>query len=184
MASRALTVLSTLSVLLGITAVGFWQRSGEGREEIQFRWRGREYAFASEAGRVGVDNQPELRQFAVAVELAQQEVRDSTAAYRGGSDNNDPYLAQMIRASDCYYTLIGRRPPPVRHVIPYWAILVAALVLPGIWAGRAWRWHGRQLRLAANRCAECGYDLRATSNRCPECGTAIPATILSNEASP
>lgn len=173
MPRRLLTIASALSLLLCIAVVGFWTRSDERRDEIEFHWHGNTYALASERGRVGIDNQPRLRQFSQDVERAQQDVSNSTAAYRGGGDNNDPYLADMIRASNRFYALTGRgAPAPLRYAIPYWAILLGTLVLPAIWA---WRWHRRQLRIAANRCAECGYDLRATSGRCPECGTAISA---------
>lgn len=171
MARRIVTIASALSLLLCIGAIAFWAHSYERRDEIPFRWHGKAYALASERGRVGIDNQSQLQEFAAKVERAQQDVRNSTAAYRGGGDNYDPYLAEMVRASNRLYALTGRGPPAtVRLVIPYWPIIGGALVLPAM---AAWKWHRRQLRIAANRCTECGYDLRATKDRCPECGTTI-----------
>jgi hypothetical protein len=55
-------------------------------------------------------------------------------------------------------------------VVPYWAVAVAAAVLPAGWAAAAWR---RRRRQRAGRCPACGYDLRATPERCPECGVAV-----------
>jgi hypothetical protein len=171
MARRLLTIASALLLLLCIGAVAFWAHSYERRGEIQFRWHGKAYALASERGRVGIDNQLQLQEFAGAVERAQQDVRNSTAAYLGRSDGHDPYLAEMVRTSNRLYTLTGRGPPaPVRFAIPYWAIVGGALVLPAM---AVWKWQRRQLRIAANRCAECGYDLRAAKDQCPECGTTI-----------
>ncbi len=54
-------------------------------------------------------------------------------------------------------------------VIPYWAIVSAALVLPAI--GMKSFYRRRTLcRLERGICRGCSYDLRATPDRCPECG--------------
>lgn len=70
---------------------------------------------------------------------------------------------------------------PVFHAavvfrIPYWAVALAALLLPGC------RLVGRNLarrrvtrRRTAGRCVTCDYDLRASPGRCPECGAAAVA---------
>ena len=53
--------------------------------------------------------------------------------------------------------------------VPYWLIILLALVAP------VWRLDGirrRRTRDRRHRCRACGYDLRATPDRCPECGTA------------
>lgn len=171
MLGRLFTLASALSLLLCIAMMALWARSDEGRDEIQFQWRGAAYALASERGRIGIDNQPQLRQFSQARQKAEQDVRDAQMAYHGESEN-DPYLAALVQASNRFFALTGHGPPTlIRHVIPYWAIIVGAWVLPASWA---WRWQRRRLRIAAHRCAECGYDLRASEGRCPECGSPIP----------
>jgi hypothetical protein len=72
-----------------------------------------------------------------------------------------------------------------RHVImlgfPYWAGIIAALVIPFCWAQRAREVRRRLRRGSAGKCSACGYDLRATPDRCPECGMAVapkPAELL------
>ena len=55
--------------------------------------------------------------------------------------------------------------------VPWWPLLLACSVLPGVW----WlTWRRARARTRRGRCARCGYDLRATPERCPECG-AVPA---------
>jgi hypothetical protein len=52
-------------------------------------------------------------------------------------------------------------------IVPHWAILVAASVLP---AGRFVSMFRRRRARKQGTCAACGYDLRASPGRCPECG--------------
>lgn len=175
MMRRLLTAASVVSLLLGVAAMAMWARSDQRRDEIQFRWSGTGYALASERGQVGIDNQPQLQTFFQAKQRAEQDVRDAQMAYQSETEN-DPYLAAMVRATNRLFALIGHGPPVlIRHSIPYWAILLGSSLLPGIWA---LKWHRRQLRIAAHRCAECGYDLRGSKDRCPECGTPITSEAI------
>jgi hypothetical protein len=80
-----------------------------------------------------------------------------------------------------------RRLDVERLATAYWMLVAGTAVLPVFWmGGRAWGRRSRRRRLAANRCAECGYDLRASPEQCPECGAvamtkpSIPAPVVSN----
>jgi hypothetical protein len=53
--------------------------------------------------------------------------------------------------------------------LPYWFIVLLAVVPPAVFVARRWRTARRR---RSNACVHCGYDLRATPDRCPECGTS------------
>lgn len=55
--------------------------------------------------------------------------------------------------------------------VPYWSAALLSVGLPVAWAVEWAR--RRRRRIAAGRCAVCGYDLRASPQRCPECGTPV-----------
>ena len=59
--------------------------------------------------------------------------------------------------------------------VPYWAVTLAMLVLPGGVVLRAVIRRHRHRR-GAGFCSACGYDLRASKDRCPECGTLVPSS--------
>ena len=54
--------------------------------------------------------------------------------------------------------------------VPWWGLVTAFAVLPGIVLIRVLRRVVRDRCSAQGRCPTCGYDLRATPDRCPECG--------------
>jgi hypothetical protein len=63
-------------------------------------------------------------------------------------------------------------PPYTLMAVPYWALLLLAM-LP--WLLPALRGHRRRARQRRGLCPTCAYDLRATPAACPECGWRSPA---------
>jgi hypothetical protein len=62
-----------------------------------------------------------------------------------------------------------------RVMFPAWFGVVAMATLPLFWSFLRFRGHRTRRRLEARLCLSCGYDLRATPGRCPECGTTAAA---------
>jgi hypothetical protein len=65
----------------------------------------------------------------------------------------------------------------------YWVrmgnALLVFLIVPAVWAVRAWRRHLlKRRREWYGLCPACGYDIRATPGRCPECGWGFGAELL------
>jgi predicted Zn-ribbon and HTH transcriptional regulator len=163
--------VSSLSLSVFFVIMFMWVRSDDARDAVRFQWRGAIYALASEHGRVGVDNQPQIDD-AIRKEsddlkafLAQEQklINGMYAKDYGGLARNEQILRQFATR---------RRPAPFRQTVRYWPLAAVATVLPAIWVGK---FHRRRLRVALGQCAACGYDLRATPERCPECG-AVSAT--------
>jgi len=65
-------------------------------------------------------------------------------------------------------------PPYTLIAVPYWAVVLLAM-LP--WLLPALRGHRRRARQRRGLCPVCGYDLRATPTACPECGRQLPAPV-------
>jgi hypothetical protein len=161
------TILSTISLAIFALVMVMWVRSDDARDAWRFRWRGNSYAIASEAGKVGIDNQPAIDDF-------NQKRRDDIASFQGEQQKIIAALARkegdaLIENDRFLYPNNWAALPPalVRHTIHYWMLAIPALVFPGIWAVRLYR---RKMRRAMGQCVECGYDLRASRGRCPECG--------------
>ena len=64
----------------------------------------------------------------------------------------------------------------VSVICPYWFLAALFSALPV-----RWLWIRRRSRHKIGVCPSCGYDLRATPERCPECGK-VPEKILKKEA--
>lgn len=106
-------------------------------------------------------------------------ILDVTREFEWETVTSDPRIdaddARHFLPSGAPRAVVGDRCLRVRF--PHWALLVGLTL---IWLPRAVvlasRWLSRRRRMAAGRCANCGYDLRATPDRCPECG-AVPSHV-------
>jgi hypothetical protein len=83
-------------------------------------------------------------------------------------DRESAYLPLRYLSQDrtTYWTVQTYR-------LPLWPLVLAAALVVGHAGLRQIR---RARRIAAGRCAACGYDLCATPDRCPECGVAAGGT--------
>jgi hypothetical protein len=190
MIRRVFTAASILSLLLCATTAALWVRSHY-RVDVITR-----EAFQTDRQRNGYPTAYAMSENgAVAVDV----VRDSSIASRlpcsrwtGGSDPAEQLASNLVgsplgslnggvhgvhlgRYGFRYDKSRGGVPfwDEYKVVVPYWALVIPNLLLPGLWT---WRRIVRAQRVPKNHCQNCGYDLRASTERCPECGTPIPST--------
>jgi len=176
---RRLFILSAaVSLLLFVAVMVLWVRSDGGRDDIDFKWRGRTYAIASEAGRIGIGNRPQLYDFSQwqlqrAREIGRKLDRLQASVQAGSAPANQ---ADEIKRLDREETAVLTRPMPVtvQYRIHYIWLAALSCVLPARWL---WYWHRRQVYAAGGRCLSYGYDVRASPDRCPECGISVHPEI-------
>ena len=173
---RLLTILSVLSLLLGIGLGCLWERSMRVEDWVTY--------IRSSDQRVRFVTYP--RQFGFIVYItwgirSNDPVGWSYQSRQFYPQGRDSFLEVMWEDSWLGFKLF-RHDYPVQdwgmHVtsvmLPLWFPMVLTLIAPLCWL-RRWRRQARRVRLGL--CLHCGYDLRATPAptgprlpRCPECG--------------
>jgi hypothetical protein len=159
MIRRLITAGAMLWLLIGVAAAGLWVGCRNGREFGTYRvYPDQSYGVAAE--RAGF------------IAFLQRE--------RGGYRDNDPDDALWAHAGFRYIrqTSAGLRRWNV--VLPYWAIIALASVLPAASLARRLT----RAPVAPGVCSNCGYDLRASTDRCPECGTPIKLDVAAGGQTP
>jgi hypothetical protein len=99
-----------------------------------------------------------------------------SASPQGPPTQNNWELILSGGASFSWYSNRWTRWTIRQLTVPYWAVVVASSVAPGLWLTLK----KREAKNSAGRCKVCGYDLRATPDRCPECGT-VPQPLPHNQ---
>lgn len=154
-----LNVITVLSLLLCVATVALWVRS-YWRGDTAYKWDGAD-AISVSSRRGGIDFERVTMPQPFTSDWQWLSSRDPPPGWRFA---NHWLLGFGYRNA----AVAGGRVADV--IIPYWAILVAATLLPAIVL------HRRRRRHQPGLCPACGYDLRATPDRCPECGR-IPDTV-------
>jgi len=196
MLRRLFTILSALSLVLGVVSCAMWVRSYRVHDgfpsylthsgTIVDSWWGRIVVSRmefSEIGRNGV-----ARIDAAGVEYHPAGDRGSRQLYlamRAAQSSADSLILMGPRITSPsprpsngfgFHTEAMRFGPGrdgsflnIRVIAaPYWPVCGALSVAPGAWFRRRRRQRRRRLHCL---CACCGYDLRASRDQCPECGT-------------
>jgi hypothetical protein len=161
------TILALLSLLLSFGIMFAWVRSDTHRDAWRFVWSGRDYAFASQQGTVGIDNKSQIADFE---EKKFDDLQEVDAEDRAIPTDGSPKSTEALLAINNRLTAINNRHAPlgVRISVHFWILAAISAILPAMWCVR---FHRRRLREAMGQCVVCGYDLRATPSQCPECGT-------------
>ncbi|MDB5289302.1 MAG: hypothetical protein JWL69_543 [Phycisphaerales bacterium] len=192
---RVFTLLSALSLLLCMATAVLWARSYRAAMKFEFQRSGTLWEFASEHGRLRLDNAPQrsmesarasreraaLMHECVSIARQWTEVRErirrAVADEQPALEVEESRLMALADANSKARAAVMPRPlcttALVYHSIPHVAVVAPAAVLPTCWLGLAIRTSLRRRKVRINRlCTHCGYDLRATPERCPECGMA------------
>lgn len=167
MKRRIFTILSTLSLALGILLIVLWIRSHWASDA--FVWsRNHDYVATSHKGdlsflivkRLSFSMPLPWPPLFFSQSLPQRAVQVRT---KNGTQFVGYYVPNGL-GDDFPASLL------VHWSIPYWILVTAAIVLPCTW------FYVFRVRVRKGCCRKCGYDLRASKERCPECGTPIPVT--------
>jgi len=179
---RLFAILSALSLMLCIVAVGLWVRSYHTADWLTYQWtsppdkpyshhrwsmlsvRGFltvRFEFVSGGNPQDADNEEWLRNQS-----------DDWAGLRISHDRGDaPWADEHDGVIDSSIgivplTVVNRTSIPIRF-----AAIVTILLMPCVvWCHFAIR---RMRRPPIGLCHTCGYDLRASKEKCPECGTTV-----------
>jgi hypothetical protein len=185
---RLLNLLTALSLLLCVAAAVLWSRSYWAFDQFLHQrpdGQGRLAAaqVSSYRGALVVQT-TRLDQGFAGSERSERFLQHTRLPARPDWSAYDPTVARVVLGfgSGSFRYRIATGPPgspgaqiiwgAARFVVvPYYAPVALAAVLPLARAGRAWK---RRRERQPGQCRVCGYDLRATPDRCPECGAAAP----------
>jgi hypothetical protein len=161
--------LIVVSLLLCAAMVALWGRSYRRFDTVSYARPQRISAVLSRVGQVALISTRKV---------SLQESREWPD--RGFSVQSDPVVSPggltrkplgFSASGDMSLSGIDWQGRMVYWIAPHWFFALILSLPPGVTLLRRVR---RRVRLAADRCASCGYDLRATPQCCPECG-AVPA---------
>jgi hypothetical protein len=201
MRRRLFTLLSAVSLLLGVATCVMWVRSYGGSE--MFVWIRPTTPPANGSTGKCTETSVFSSQGVMAIhiysgaELADPNREDVGGAYRRGgfeyardfpdlwdSPDNGPSptpLAPPFSDFLVSYTESSGTPTGSYHVLyPHWA---GVITFGGVPVGGVLLKLGQRVRRRSasrsSRCPACGYDLRASPGRCPECGAvqAVPSKL-------
>jgi hypothetical protein len=187
MIRRLFTLLSGLSLVLGVTTCVLWVRSNASGHR-EWWCLGSDFTFAVyrgkiELGQVVILHTPEPAEYTAEAtpEWVRSRPHQSGSwlgfAYEWGENVYESGESEMSSAS------IPAGQPG--HILGYWrtravaapawAVVGLLAVPPAFWLRQYCRTRLNARRAARQGlCPGCGYDLRASPGRCPECG-AVPA---------
>jgi hypothetical protein len=178
MTRRLLNLLTALSLLLCLAAVGLWGRSYWRSDTLVDLRENRLVVASSDRGvlsfwRINGHRESEEQvglhyESQEASEISSTEPPDSGVTRDWGFFGFRWYVSRggTMRLLNPRVTLT--MPSRSRAEVPAWFIVLAFLILP-FW--RVGHFTRARRRRRAGLCPACGYDLRATPGRCPECGT-------------
>ena len=172
MKRRLFNLAAAVSLGLCVATAALWVRSYRAADELRFQRRDGTWRLASGAGRLTLDNTPEVEAAMMRVMVWSYErettyllesLRRGSERPSGGVITFDP-LPPLPPAPAV--------PAPLTHSVSY-AVPLTAIGVPTVAGAVAVMLLRRGYRLRGRRglCRSCGYDLRATPGRCPECGT-------------